>query len=188
MAVTLTSTGITFSDGSTQNAAASGGGAVAGSYQLFTSGGNWNRPSTDINQAFVEIIAGGGGGASYRWTGNGGGTGGSGGKIIGLVPVNGNTSVTVGGAGNGGPYFSATPGNAGGASSCFGLTAGGGNGGNPNPAGGGSGNPGNHGAGMFTGPNPRGTDADKGIGGAGVNRPSSSPGQAGTAGYVSISW
>ena len=62
MAVTLTSTGITFSDGTTQNSAAAG---AASGGQIFNASGTWSRSGAgDPNTAIVTVLGGGGGGSN----------------------------------------------------------------------------------------------------------------------------
>jgi hypothetical protein len=144
MAVTLTSTGITFSDGSTMNAAAAG---AVGSQQAFNAPGNWSRPA-GVNTIVAAIGSGpgGNGGNINGWVQARGGTGGSGKHLPSFIEaVNGNLSVSVGSAGNNGTngQYSSSPGGAGGATTVGNITANGGNAGNG--AGYAPGNPGNPG-------------------------------------------
>ena len=113
MAVTLTSTGITFSDGTSQTSAAAGASAGA---QIFNASGTWNRSSAGDPDSVVITAVGGGAGAGYNQSGYQQNTypkGGSGGTVISApVAVSGNTAVTVGAGGT-----SSTYGNSGGNSS-----------------------------------------------------------------------
>jgi hypothetical protein len=139
MAVTLTSTGITFSDGTSQNSAASAVPYVGQKGQIFTSSGTWTAP-TGVTTVGVTLLAGGGGGGGTSATNTGGGGGGSGGAGMGWVTVTPGTTyaVTVGAAGTAGGAGAA--GGAGGGSS-FGtlITATGGGGGLANRHSGGGG-------------------------------------------------
>lgn len=58
MAVTLTSTGITFSDGNSQNTAAAAGAKAEGTFQSFSSSGNYSMPNNAVG---VLVTMGGGG-------------------------------------------------------------------------------------------------------------------------------
>jgi len=131
MAVTLTSTGITFSDGSTQNAAAGGG--TTGSHQAFNSTGIWNRPA-GVGAVSVAMAAGNGGsgGNTHGWGPKSGGSGGVGAALPStLEAVNGNMTVTVGSNGNSGnsAAYSGNSGSSGGSSSFGTITVNGGGGG-----------------------------------------------------------
>jgi|SaaInlStandDraft_4_1057021.scaffolds.fasta_scaffold45349_2 hypothetical protein len=127
MAVTLTSTGITFSDGSTQNSAATGG--VYGA-QTFNTSGTWSHAGSGSPSNVVVSLVGGGGGATNRtsnYSNNAFAKGGIGGFAVNApVATSGNKTVTVGAQGNN--SYSAA--NAGGASNFGGsVQANGGGGG-----------------------------------------------------------
>lgn len=102
----ITSTGITFPDATTQTTAATGGGGsyVGSNYQAFGSSGTFTVPS-GITKIVVQVWAGGGGGRGVNSTGQFGQTGGICGfgmaVITGLTP-GGTIAVTVGGGGAGG--------------------------------------------------------------------------------------
>jgi len=91
----LTSTGITFSDSTSQASA-----YIGGRGQVFTSSGTFTVPA-GITAAKVTVIGGGGNGGNVTGTGASGGGGGGGGVSIefvtGLTP-GGTVTVTVGGA------------------------------------------------------------------------------------------
>jgi hypothetical protein len=117
----LTSTGITFSDATTQASA-----FIGGRGQVFTSSGTFTVPAT-ITAVKVTVVGGGGNGANVTTSNFAGGGGGGGGTAIefvtGLTP-GGTVTVTVGTAGNTssfGSFCSAT----GGASVSTNGTAGG---------------------------------------------------------------
>ena len=120
MATTLTSTGITFPDATTQTTAATGGGSLQ--LEVFTSSGTWTAPA-GITSVVVELVGGGGGGSYYWNTTN---QAGHGGYSYGQVSVSGGTTYTVtvgaGGAANNGGY-----GGVGGTSSFSTVSATGGN-------------------------------------------------------------
>ncbi len=100
MAVTLGSTGITFSSGVTQTTIVPDYGALIG-VSTFTTSGTWTNPGA--TKVVVKLVGGGGGGAGYCESG------GAGGYAEGLFNVAGVASVTVtvgaGGAGVG--YYAA---------------------------------------------------------------------------------
>jgi hypothetical protein len=134
MAVTLTNTGITFSDGSTQTTKAE---AAGPGVNVFDSGGTYTVPS-GVNYVQIEAVGGAGGSGSRSYYGNAHGTGGSGGGISTIKSVTpGSTlTVSVGAGGNnhaGGSHGTVYSGNAGGASTINGtgvaVAANGGNGG-----------------------------------------------------------
>ena len=132
MAVTLTSTGITFSDGTSQSSAAAGASAGA---QVFNTSGTWNRSSAGDPDTVVITAVGPGGGSTnrrYNYSNNSWAKGGVGGIAINApVAVTGNTAVTVGTGGAGG--YTPTAGNP----TKFGtaVTANGGGGGSTSPSG-----------------------------------------------------
>ncbi len=124
MSVTLTSTGITFSDGTFLNTAPSGGGGA----QAFTTSGTWSHSGAGSPSKVVVGCVGGGGGASQNISSytNAGVKGGSGGLLVSApVATSTNVAVTVGTGGNGG--YARTAGNA---SSFSGVNANGGGTGN----------------------------------------------------------
>lgn len=100
MPVTLNSSGISFSDGNSQNSAASAGAGIQGtSITQYNSTTNLTFPSTS---AAVIAKLGGGGGGGAHWTGFS--TGGTGGSAYGIVPraaVGNSFNVTIGGGGSG---------------------------------------------------------------------------------------
>ena len=63
MAVTLGPSGITFSDGTTQNTAASAGAKAEGTFQSYSSSGNFDMPSNAVG---VLVTMGGGGNGDRR--------------------------------------------------------------------------------------------------------------------------
>ena len=176
MAVTLTSTGITFSDGTNQSSAASGG--VDGSKQVFHNSGTWSRPA-GVGSIMVSLGGGGGGGGGCGDF-NGCAPGGPGGYLPPTwASVSANQSVTVGGGGAGGNHgHIGNAGSTGGASSAVGFSANGGGGGtrgyqgNRTP-----GNPGNNSV------NSRGPKAAGTLGG-----PSGNSGTPGQPGWAVIYW
>lgn len=95
MATSLTSTGITFPDATTQTTAATA--APAPGYQVFTTSGTFSVPSGVTKVKVIVIGAGGNGGTANNTYGNGGG-GGAGGCVIDIVSVTsgGSCTVTVG--------------------------------------------------------------------------------------------
>lgn len=108
MAVTLTSTGITFSNGTTQTTKATGDGfANAGDVgelikiDSFTSSGTWSNPGA--RYVHVKLVGGGGGSALYCESG------GAGAYAEGLYSVSGvsTVAITVGGGGGGVGYYAA---------------------------------------------------------------------------------
>lgn len=132
MAVTLTSSGITFSNGTTQTTKAPGDGfANAGDLgeliriDSFVSSGTWTNPGA--RYVHVKLVGGGGGSALYCESG------GAGAFVEGFYNVSGVSSVavTVGGGGGGVGYYAAA---GDGGTSSFGgyLSASGGYGANRN--------------------------------------------------------
>ena len=103
MPVTLNSTGISFSDGNSQNTVASGG-VSAMTETTYNSSSNFSVPGNSVGVA-VYVKGGGGGGSPTGGPNNDpGGPGGMGGSSFGLAPTNvvtGTVPVTVGGGGNG---------------------------------------------------------------------------------------
>lgn len=102
MAVTLTETGIIYSDGSAQSfgrRTANDTGRLI-NVQVFTSSGTWTKP-TGVTKVHVKLVGGGGGGAGYCESG------GAGGYCEGVLSVAGITSVsvTIGGGGGGVTYY-----------------------------------------------------------------------------------
>ena len=99
MAVTLTSTGITFSDGTNLTTAPSAGGL---SYQVYNSSGTWNRASAGSPNTILAYGQGGSGSkrpryqqASYSNTPSGPGT--SGGAFAAEpMSVSSNVAITIG--------------------------------------------------------------------------------------------
>jgi len=114
MPTTLTSTGITFPDATTQSTAPV---IVGASGQAFTTNGTFTIP-TGVTKVKVTVVGGGGGGstgATVSKVARVGGSGGGGGTAIayltGLTP--GNTlAVTIGGGGAGGSCFNGNGGTA----------------------------------------------------------------------------
>jgi len=116
-----------------------GGGGELYRVVVFTSSGNWTKPS-GVRKVLVEVYGGGGGGSGNNSSSTSTGGGGAGGVAIKLIDVTSvsSVSVTVGSGGAGG-----TPGNlpgGNGGSSSFGTycsaTGGSGGGGSPGGAGG----------------------------------------------------
>lgn len=102
MSVTLNSSGLTFSDGSTQSTRydpANNLGALI-NVTNFNASGTWTNPGARF--VIVKVVGGGGGGCGYCESG------GAGGYAEGLYNVTGVTSVavTVGGGGGGTGYYS----------------------------------------------------------------------------------
>lgn len=141
MATSLTSTGITFPDATTQTTAATG--APVPGYQVFTTSGTFSVPSGVTKVKVTVIGAGGNGGnANIYVTGGGGGAGGyivnhvsvtSGGSCTVTVGTNagtrtssfvGNSTITASGGSNGGSASGYDSGPAGlsGSASVFGVT------------------------------------------------------------------
>lgn len=124
MAVTLTSTGITFSDGSSQNNTTDTGKLI--NIVSFTASGTWYKP-TGCKSVLVKLVGGGGGAAGYCESG------GAGCYAEGYYDVTAVSSVavTVGGGGGAVGYY-AGAGNGG--TSSFGsyISASGGYGANQN--------------------------------------------------------
>jgi len=132
----LTSTGITFSDSTSQASA-----YIGGRGQVFTSSGNFTVP-TGVTAAKVTVIGGGGNGGSVTTTGIVAAGGGAGGTAIefvtGLTP-GGTVTVTVGTAGNTssfGSFCSATGGTSVSTNGTTGGAGGAGSGGDINLTGG----------------------------------------------------
>ena len=108
MAVTLGSSGITYSDGSSTTTKPTGGVGGRGSdygelfkIDTFTSSGTWTNPgATNVH---VKLIGGGGGGSGYCESG------GAGGFAEGFYSVSGvgTVAVTVGGGGSYAVYYAA---------------------------------------------------------------------------------
>ena len=107
MAVTLGSSGITFSDGSVQTTASLGTGASTDTgdlinIQSFTSSGTWTKPAGGI-MAHIKLVGGGGGSAGYCESGGAGGY-----LEMRLDVTNISTvAVTIGGGGGGVGYYAA---------------------------------------------------------------------------------
>jgi hypothetical protein len=122
MAVTLTSTGIVYSNGAAQNTLTQDLGSLI-SIQTFSSSGTWTNPGASLVR--VKMVGGGGGGCGYCESG------GAGGYAEGIYSVSGVSSVgvTVGSGGGGAGYYQGCPG---GGTSSFGgyLSASGGGGAN----------------------------------------------------------
>jgi hypothetical protein len=97
MAVTLTSTGITFSDNTSINSA-EGLGGLKGA-QTFYNSATWTRPS-GVSNVMATVQGGAGGGYDVNVYGAGWTRGGHGGETVGVIAVNGNVAVTVGNGGN----------------------------------------------------------------------------------------
>jgi hypothetical protein len=154
MAVTLTSTGITFSDGTGMTTAPSAGGL---NYQEFNSSGTWNHSSAG-SPGKVLVYGRGGSGGKFHYShnyGSGNAAGGGGGAFI-AEPrsVSGNESVTVGSGASTGITFcgfynySCQRAQSGNTTTAVGVSANGGSGGqyagtdgaNPSTGGSGSGN------------------------------------------------
>lgn len=177
MPVTLNSTGISFSDGNSQNteaAAVNIGSTTVARNPGTVPGGNLGY--------FVTLVGGGGGGSS----GPGGQPGGGGGTGGGFISINdsANLPFNVGGGGSGGTWNGGRVGSAGGASNAGGLTANGGNGGGPAPNGGSAGNTGGFstsGNAFAIGALP-GSHPSYGNGGPGNNQIGNNPGAPGNPG------
>lgn len=92
MATSLTSTGITFPDATTQTTAAAGY-AGPGGKQVFTTSGTFSVPSGVTKVKATVIGAGGNGGSANIYVAGGGG--GAGGYIVDYVSVNSGASCTV---------------------------------------------------------------------------------------------
>lgn len=106
MAVTLGSSGLTFSDGTSQTTKATGAGDTGDfgdliDVQSFTSTGTWTNPGA--TQVHVKLVGGGGGGAGYCESG------GAGCYAEGFYNVSGvaTVAVTVGGGGSFAAYYAA---------------------------------------------------------------------------------
>lgn len=108
MAVTLNSTGVTFSDGTSQTTKANGDGfANAGDIgelikvETFNSSGTWYNPGA--SRVHVKLVGGGGGSACYCESG------GAGAYAEGFYTVSGvgSVGITVGGGGGGVGYYAA---------------------------------------------------------------------------------
>jgi hypothetical protein len=128
MSTKVTSTGITFSDGTEQTTKSVTRSRFSGgsSYRAANSG-TWTNPG-GINHIYFYLWGGGGGGSipnnSYNWIGGGGG--GGGGVISGRVPVTDqNYNYTIGSGGSAGGGTGGT----GGTSTFAGVTCNGGTGG-----------------------------------------------------------
>ena len=102
MAVTLTSTGITYSNGGSQNSTYVQDRGQPISITSFTSSGTYTVPS-NCRKILVQLVGGGGGSAGYNESG------GAGGYAEGFYSVTpGATySVTIGGGGGGVGYYAA---------------------------------------------------------------------------------
>lgn len=114
MATTLTSTGITFPDASTQTTAATGG---VGGIQYFASSGTFSIP-TGTTSVKVTCVGGGGGGTSTYigpYSQYPGGHGGYGGQAVGVFDATSGGSITIT-VGAGGTGSNNTTGGSGGAS------------------------------------------------------------------------
>lgn len=108
MAVTLGSTGVTFSDSTSQTTKPTGGLGARGSdygelikVESFPASGTWYNPGATT--VHVKLIGGGGGGAGYCESG------GAGGYAEGFYSVSGvgSVAVTVGGGGSYAAYYAA---------------------------------------------------------------------------------
>ena len=131
MATTLTSTGITFPDATTQTTAATGG---VGGIQYFASSGSFSIP-TGTTSVKVTCVGGGGGGSGTYfgpYSQNNGGSGGYAGVAVGVFDATGGGSITIT-VGAGGTGSNNTTGGSGGATTAtYGtkvVTANGGGGG-----------------------------------------------------------
>lgn len=102
MAVTLTATGITYSDGTSQTAAygAAQDQGILISTTTFTGNGTWTKPS-GCTKVQVIVIGGGGGGSGHCESG---GAGGYAEKIIDVSAIT-DVAVTVGGGGVAVTYY-----------------------------------------------------------------------------------
>lgn len=102
MAITLTSTGVTYGDGSSQNTTypQDRGGPI--SITTFTSNGTYTVPS-NCRKILVQIVGGGGGSAGYNEAGGGGGFA----EGVYSVTPGATYSVTIGGGGGGVGYYAA---------------------------------------------------------------------------------
>ena len=102
MAVTLTSSGITYSNGQTQTSNSTLDRGQPISITTFTSSGTYTVPAT-CRVILVQLVGGGGGSAGYCEAG------GSGGYAEGYYAVTPGTSytVTIGGGGGGVGYYAA---------------------------------------------------------------------------------
>ena len=174
MAVTLTSTGITFSDGTSQNTAAGGSGGT----QVFNASGTFTRP-TGVNEVLVDASVGGSGGGS-RNASRAGAT-----RLNTVVAINGNVAVTVGAGGNAANsvyYWGANTGGAGGTTSFGGAATGAGSNGAGHSS---SGNGGGNGSNSLYG----NSNVTPGLAAGGTNWTGGSrPGRAGTRGALVVSW
>lgn len=193
MAVTLNSSGITFSDSNSQNSASSP--INMGNNVEYNNPATINKPAAGLG---IFVAATGGGGGAGQFQTNLGGPGGDGGAITGFIPGNdggASWSVTIGAGGYYPPWNSrggnkGGSGTAGGATNIDGFLVANGGGGGSN--GGNGGNPGSTGNGQTNRPmGIGGTPSTIGIGGGGKGRASNNTGDIsanqGTAGKANIS-
>ena len=105
MAITLTSTGITYSDSSTETTPITYSNDTGRIIKIdtFSSNGTWFKPP-GIKKVLVKVQGGGGGACGYCESG---GAGGYAEKMIDVTAVN-SVAVTIGGAGAGTGYYSAS--------------------------------------------------------------------------------
>ena len=116
MAVTLTSTGITFSDSTTMNTAPSAGGLTS---QVFNASGTWSHSGAGSPSSVLASVVGAGGTSHNTGTYRGAASTGKGGAAIAYpASVNGNVTVNVGSRSY---TTSSTQGVAGGSSSFGGI-------------------------------------------------------------------
>ena len=105
MAVTLGSSGLVFSDGTTQTTKFDSENDTGGLVNIttFTSSGTWTKPS-GCTRVLVKLVGGGGGACGYCESGGGGGYAE---KVIDVSGVS-TVAVTVGGGGSNTGYYSAS--------------------------------------------------------------------------------
>ncbi len=102
MAITLTSTGITYPTGGTQTSSYTANRGQPISIQTFTSNGTYTVPS-NCRKILVQIVGGGGGSAGYC---EAGGAGGFAEGVFSVTP-GATYAVTIGGGGGGVGYYAA---------------------------------------------------------------------------------